>query len=123
MVFFTPGRIDFPVSWLGWIDSIGCIPKYLWSRREYTVNRFAPNLTEVAYHITVRLAQQKYWLQYEDVKLFREQMLARLAACYYVEILSHCVMSNQIHIVLKMHRPEMLLKDVRHRFELLQQTK
>lgn len=87
------------------------------------MNRFAPNLTEVAYHITVRLAQQKYWLQYEDVKLFREQMLARLAACYYVEILSHCVMSNQIHIVLKMHRPEMLLKDVRHRFELLQQTK
>lgn len=77
---------------------------------------------EAYYHVTVRTAQKMPLLARERVKLVWENKLSQLSQAYYVDVYAHAVLSNHVHLVLKVNRPEKDAVDLQRRFEYLEST-
>jgi len=86
------------------------------------VRRLKPKQKHTCYHITVRTAQKAWLLADEKVKRAWENKLAELSRAYYVEVFAHAVLSNHVHIVLKVNFPKKNLKDLKERFTFLEGT-
>ena len=86
------------------------------------VHRFKPRQVDTYFNITVRTAQKKFWLKNEDVKIAWENKLAQLVKAYYVKVFSQTIMSNHIHLILKVSHPPQDCADLKKRFEYLEST-
>ena len=84
--------------------------------------RFKPKQKDVRFHVTVRTAQQEFRLTDENIKKAWEKKLSELKKVYYVEVLSQTILSNHVHIVLRMSLPELDIQDLKERFEFLEST-
>lgn len=84
--------------------------------------RLKPRNKATFFHITVRTAQKEYWLADDKIKQVWENKLFQLSEAYYIEIYAHAILSNHVHLVLKINCPEKDVAELRRRFEVLEST-
>lgn len=84
--------------------------------------RLKPQKKENYFHVTVRTAQGAHHLADRLIKDTWEAKLFQLTKAYYVDVLAFSILSNHVHLVLKVNCPEKDPKDLQRRFEYLEST-